>query len=350
MTQEDDELHMSDDQPDVESDVVPTEEVEENPEDIEEDMIKKTNKPKTLGALITVFVAVVVIMIGGLASYYYYTFQSEGSANQQSVRNSWNEVVLATINLTNSFNLVENYDDLILEDKNSFSSSLGDANRSLRDIFYGLQGSQSYVFSGNTFASRLNTFLDDYLAYLRQMQRLIDRGTAGVLEDMSEAEELDNLENKIDESYDNLLVSDKDKVIEANLPRELFEMNEEIRLMVEEFLEDKQTKTDKEDELKSAAAFVVTKFMQAYIDRDAEAMKVYLTPEAQAEFNPAVTLEDLSEIKSFKILDNRKTGDTKIEINAKINKETPDAKSFSEDRLFVLLFRDDDWLIDSWAK
>lgn len=342
MTQEDNEVHMSDDQPDVDTEVVSS-------EDADEDMVK-TNKPKTLGALITVFVAVIVIMIGGLASYYYYTFQSEGSANQQSVRSSWNEVVLATINLTNSFNTVENYEDLILEDKSSFSSSLGDANRSLRDIFYGLQGSQSYVFSGNTFVSRLNTFLDDYLAYLRQTQRLIDRGTAGVLEDMSEVEELDNLGDKINGSYDNLLVSDKDKVIEASLPRELFEMSKDIELMVKEFLEDEQTKTDEEDELKSAAALVVTKFMQAYIDRDSEAMKIYLTQEAQAEFNPATTLENLSEIKSFKILDNRKTGDTKIEINAKIDKETPDAKSFSEDRLFVLLFRDNDWLIDAWAR
>ena len=182
------------------------------------------------------------------------------------------------------------------------------------------------------------------------MQRLIDRGIAGVIEDMSEVEELDNLGDKVNESYDNLLVSDKDKVIEASLSRELFEMAKNIEMMIEDFLEDEQTKIDKEDGLKSAAALVVTKFMQAYIDRDSEAMKVYLTPEAQAEFNPAITLEDLSEIKSFKILDNRKTGDTKIEINAKIDKETPDTKSFSEDRLFVLLFRNDNWLIDSWAR
>ena len=143
-------------------------------------------------------------------------------------------------------------------------------------------------------------------------------------------------------------MADKDKVIEASLPRELFEMSKDIELMVKEFLEDKQTKTDEEDELKSTAALVVTKFMQAFMDRDSEAMKVYLTLEAQTEFNPASTLEDLSEIKSFKILDNRKTGDTKIEINAKIDKETPDAKSFTENRLFVLLFREDKWLIDAW--
>lgn len=340
MTEENDELHMSDEQSDI--DIISAESADET--------ISKTNKRKTYGILITVFVAVLVIMIGSLASYYYYTFQSKGSANQQSVRSSWNEVVLATMSLTNSFDLVEDYEDLISEDKNNFSDSLGDVNRSLRDIFYGLQGSQSYVFSGNTFVSRLNSFLDDYLAYLRQMQRLIDRGIAGVIEDMSEVEELDNLGDKVNESYDNLLVSDKDKVIEASLSRELFEMAKDIEIMIEEFLEDEQIKTDKEDGLKSAAALVVTKFMQAYIDRDSEAMKVYLTTEAQAEFNPAITLEDLSEIKSFKILDNRKTGDTKIEINAKIDKETPDATSFSEDCLFVLLFRNDNWLIDSWVK
>ncbi len=340
MIKEDDELHMSDEQSDT--DIVSDE--------TKEEVMSKTSKPKTFGALITVFVAVLVIMIGGLASYYYYTFQSKGSASQQSVRGSWNEVVLATMSLTNSFDSVENYENLISEDKNSFNDSLGDVNRSLRDIFYGLQGSQSYVFSGNTFVSRLNTFLDDYLAYLRQMQRLIDRGIAGAIEGMSEAEELDNLGDRINESYDNLLVSDKDKVIEASLPRELFEMDKNIEIMVEEFLAGEQTKTDEEDKLKSAAASAVTRFMQAFIDRDGEAMKIYLTLEAEAEFNPAIILEDLSEIKSFKILDNRKTGDTKIEINAKIDKETPDAKSFSENRLFVLLFRNDKWLIDAWAR
>ena len=340
MIKEDDKLHVSDEQSDA--DIISDKSVDET--------MPQASKPKTLGILITVFVAVLIVMIGSLASYYYYNFQSQGSASQQSVRGSWNEVVLATMNLTNSFSLVEDYEDLISEDKNNFNDSLGDVNRSLRDIFYGLQGSQSYVFSGNTFVSRLNTFLDDYLAYLRQMQRLIDRGIAGVIENMSEVEELDNLRDKVNESYDNLLVSDKDKVIEASLPRELFEMAKDIEVMVEEFLENKQAKMDKEDELKSAAASVVTKFMQAYIDRDSEAMKVYLTLEAQAEFNPAITLEDLSEIKSFKILDNRKTGDVKIEINAKIDKETPDAKSFSENRLFVLLFKNDNWLIDAWAR
>ena len=102
-------------------------------------------------------------------------------------------------------------------------------------------------------------------------------------------------------------------------------------------------------EMKTAAGGVVTKFMQAYMDRDGEAMKAYLTSEAEAEFNPAVTLEDLSEIKNFKILASRKTSDTKIEIDARIDKETPDAKVFSENRLFILLIKEDSWQIDSWG-
>ena len=166
---EEDNLHIVDEESEKDSD---------NSSE-EENMTPKTGKPKTFGILITVFIAVLVIMIGSLASYYYYTFQSKGSANQQSVRDSWNEVVLATMDLTNAFADVENFDGLISEDKDGFADSLGGVNRSLRDVFYNLQGSQGYVFSGNTFVSRFNNFLDDYLAYLRQVQRLVDRGEAG---------------------------------------------------------------------------------------------------------------------------------------------------------------------------
>jgi len=334
---------------DIDTNETDFEEEEESSIESADEMKKRAKKSKTLGVLITVFIAVLVIMIGSLASYYYYNFQSQGSASQQSVRDSWNEVVLATMDLTNAFSEVEDFSGLVAEESGSFTDDLGNANRDLRDIFYGLQGTQSYVFSGNTFVSRLNNFLDDYLAYLRQLQRLIDRGGAGVVGDTTEVEELDTLNSEMNSSYDELLIADKDKIIEANLPKELFEMFEKVEGMVEDYLEEKSENEEAEEEVKAAAGGVVTKFMQAYIDRDGEAMKAYLTTEAEAEFNPAVVLEDLSEITNFKILDTRKISDTKIEIDARIDKETPDAKVYSESRLFRLLLKDDVWLIDSWA-
>ncbi len=327
------------------------EQSEDNMEIIEQEVeeIQKATRPKTFGILIAIFVAVLVIMIGSLASYYYYTYQSRGSASQQSVRDNWNEVVLVTMELTDAFAQVDDFESLVAGNKGSFSDTLGGVNRELRDIFYNLQGSKSYVFSGNVFVSRLNSFLDGYIAYLRQLQRLLDRGESGLIEDISEVEELEELSNRMNEAYDNLLVADKDDVIQASLSRELFDMSKEIEDLVQIYLDDKQTLVSKEEAQKSVASGIVTKFMQAYMDRDGNAMAVYLTTEAEVEFNPATVLEDLSEINNFKILGIRKTGDAKIEIDAKLEKETPDGNAFSQNRLFILLERDSNWQIDSWG-
>jgi len=324
---------------------------EDNIEVIEQDVeeIQKATRPKTFGILITIFVAVLVIMIGSLASYYYYTYQTRGNASQQSVRDNWNEVVLVTMKLTDAFTQVDDFENLIAENNGSFSDTLGGVNRELRDIFYNLQGSRSYVFSGNTFVSRLNSFLDGYIAYLRQLQRLLDQGESGLIKDMSEVQGLDELSDQMNEAYDNLLVADKDNVIQANLSKELFNMSKEVESLVQIYLEDKQTLISNEEAQKTAASGIVTKFMQAYMDRDSDAMTIYLTTEAEAEFNPAMVLEDLSEINNFKVLDIRKTGDAKIEIDAKVEKETPDGNAFSRNRLFILLERNDSWQIDSWG-
>lgn len=310
--------------------------------------IQAATRPKMFGILVVVFVAVLIIMIGGLASYYYYTFQSQGSASEQGARNSWNEVVLTTMKLTDAFDQVEGFDDLVAENRNSFGETLGTVNRTLRDVLYNLQSGGSYIFAGNTFVSKLNIFLDDYIAYLRELQRLVDKGSGGVIDDISEIEKLEDLNDGMNESYDNLLIVDKNKVIQANLPRELFNMSSDIKDFVQIYLEDKQQQTDADEAERIAANEVVIKFMQAYMNRDVDAMIIYFTQEAEAEFSPVMVLEDSSEIKNSKLLDTRIMGETKIEIDAQIDKETPDSNSISENRLFVMLKRDGKWLIDSW--
>ena len=310
--------------------------------------MKKTARPRIFGLFVVIFIAIIFIMIGGLASYYYYTFQSQGSATEQDVRDSWNEVVVATVELTNSFNEVGDFEELTAENKGSFRDRLGTANRDLRDILYELQTTNNYVFSGNVFVSRLKSFLDDYIAYLRELQRLIERGSGGIVKDITEVEELAKLSKQMNESYDNLLIADKNKVIQANLPRELFDISQDVKEFMETYLDGEQEKTEAEEEEKTAAHDTITKFMQAYMDRDTDAMVIYLTRQAEAEFSPVIVLEDSSEITSFKILDNRKTGDAKIEINAQINKETPDGVPISGERLFIMLKQGTKWLIDSW--
>lgn len=310
--------------------------------------MKKSARPKIFGLFVVIFVAIIFIMIGGLASYYYYTFQSQGSATEQDVRDSWNEVVVATVELTNSFNEVEDFGELTAENKGSFRERLGTVNRDLRDILYELQTANNYVFSGNVFVSRLKSFLDDYIAYLRELQRVIERGNGGIIKDITEIEELTRLSKQINESYDNLLIADKNKVIQANLPRELFDISQDVEEFVQVYLDGEQKKTEADEEEKIAARDTITKFMQAYMDRDTGAMVIYFTQQAEAEFSPVIVLEDSSEITSFKILDNRKTGDSKIEINAQINKETPDGIPISGERLFVMLKQEEKWVIDSW--
>jgi hypothetical protein len=311
--------------------------------------VRRATRPRALTILATVFVGVLIVMIGGLASYYYYTVQSQGSAGEKDIRGQWNDVVAATVKLTDSFASVKKLEDLTAEGKDNFESVLNSVNRSLRDALYNLQGSAGYSLSSNIFQSRLTSFLDDYIATLRELQRVIDKGRGGLITEIKDIDALKSLSDKMNESYDNLLVADKDKVIEANLPRDLFTVASAVGELTQTYLDEQKTKGEADDAEKTAANEVSTKFMQAYMDKDAAAMKLYLTQQAESEFNPGAVQEETSEIKSYKITDTRKLSDTKIEINATLTKETPDGASIADKRLFVMLKQSDGkWLIDSW--
>jgi hypothetical protein len=310
--------------------------------------IRRASRPKTLGVLIVVFVGILIVMVGSLASYYYYNFQKQGTTSEQNIRDGWNDVVVATVDLTNSFGNVKTFADLSSDTTGGFKEKLSATSRSLRDVMYNFQGDNSYVFSGNSFVNRLNSFLDDYLAYLRELQKVIDNGAAGTIKEISAVDELMTLGGKMNESYDNLLISDKNRVVQANLPRELFEMPNNVKVLIETNLLDQQKISEADKAAIDAAVLVVTKFMQAYSDKDAEAMKIYLTPQAESEFKPAQVLDNALEIKNFKAVETRKLNETKIEIDGQIDKETPDSKTITEKRLFAMLKVGDKWLIDSW--
>ena len=117
--------------------------------------------------------------------------------------------------------------------------------------------------------------------------------------------------------------------------------------LIQKYLDDKKQKGDAEDAEKIAANGVASKFMQAYMNKDADSMLMYLTEEAKSEFNRGI-VEEATEIKSFEITDTRKLNDTKMEIDATLKKETPDQVSQTEKRRFILLKKDTIWLIDSW--
>lgn len=309
--------------------------------------LQRASSPRTMGVMLTLFVAALVIMIGGLASYYYYNLQKQGSGNEQNIRDNWDEIVLTTTTLTNSFDKITDFNGLFDDTKSSFQKTLSSSNGALKDVSYNLQSISGYAFSGNIVITKMRSFIEDYLDYLRELQSIIEKGSGGLINNITELDELAKLSTAMNESYDNLLLADKLKIIESSLPSDLFKMSADVKDLMQKYLDDKKQKGEADDAEKTAANGVASKFMQAYMNKDADSMMMYLTDEAKTEFNRGV-VEEATEIKSFEITDTRKLNDTKIEIDAKLKKETPDQGSQTETRRFVLLKKDTQWLIDSW--
>ncbi len=318
-----------------------------SPSDEEIARMQKANSPKTMGVMLTVFVAALIIMIGGLASYYYYSTQMQGSSHEQNIRDNWDEIVIATVSLTNAFDKTTDFTKLFDNTTGSFVNVLSKSNGTLKDVSYNLQSISGYAFSGNVVITKMRNFVDDYVDYLRELQSLIDQGQGGLIDDINETEPLVQLSTALNESYDNLLLADTDKVIVSILPASLFKMSDGTKDLIQAYLDDKKQKGEVDDAEKTAARAVANKFMQAYTNKDADSMLAYLTEQAKSEFNRGI-VEEAVEIKSFEITDTRKLSDTRIEIDAKLTKETPDKATVTEKRRFVLLKKDNLWLIDAW--
>jgi len=308
--------------------------------------LQRTNSPRTMGVMLTVFVAALVIMIGGLASYYYYNVQKQGSGHEQNIRDNWDEIVIATTDLTNSFNKITDFNKLFDSTTGSFQETLNNSNRTLKDVSYNLQSISGYAFSGDMVITKMRSFVEAYLDYLRELQSVVDKGRGGLINDITEVNELARLNTDLNEAYDNLLIADKSKIISSNLTADLFKMPGGVKDWIQKYLDDKKQKGDLADAEKLAANEVANKFMQAYMNKDADSMMMYLTDQAKSEFNKGV-VEDATDIKSFEITDTRKINDTRMEIDAKITKETPDKGTQIEKRRFTMK-KSDKWQIDAW--
>ena|SRR3989344_370690 len=315
----------------------------------EVEKIRRATRPRALTILATTFVGVLIVMIGGLASYYYYTVQSQNGSGVKTTGEQWEMIAASTDQLTDSFGDLTKFEDMIAEGGNSFESKLNKTNGQLRDVLYELDGAAGYSLSSSVFNSRLTSFLDDYIAYLREMGRVIEKGRGDLIKEIADIDALKTLSDKMNESYDNLLVADKSKVITETLPRELFAIAGEVEDFAQTYLDEQKTKGEADDAEKTSANDVATKFMQAYMGKDVAGMRLYLTKAAEAEFQPGAIQEETSEIKSYKITNTRKLSDTKIEIDAQMAKETPDGVAVTDKRLFVMLKQSDGkWLIDSY--
>lgn len=308
-----------------------------------------SKQPKNkMGVMLTVFAATIIILVGGLASYYYYNFQSQGLASGKVLENVWDETVLVSVELTNHFKQIDTFDNLGDSGRDSFESLVNDANRTIRDGIFDINGQTGLSISSSTFASKLNGFLDDYSNMLQELKRIIAR-----VEDIDDVDELDQFlayGDDMEKSYDEMLLVGNDHV-QANLPRVIFNMPTDVESMLEEKIEEHGTQEDQNKAERQAVEQVVSKFASAWLTRDSEAMQTLLTSGARASDADKIALlmEDSSDVEDFRIL-NTTLEDTSAVINGSLKKITPDDTSVTETWKFTLLKTGDDWLIDSWIQ
>ncbi len=304
-------------------------------------------KPRNTGIMLTVFAVIVVVLIGGLASYYYYTFQRQGMASERVLTNVWDETVLETITITKKFDTIKTFKELDDTGKNSFETIINDANRTIRDGIFDIRSQTGMDIITSTFSGKLNAFLDDYSSMLTELKRIIGR-----VEDIDSIDELDQLlvyKDNMEKSYDDLLLV-SGSFIQANLPRAIFDMPDDILSLLKKQLDEEGSQSEQDKAARQAAEQVINQFVQAWQSRDGDAMAGYLTAGARSEFNRGI-LEDSSDIITFRILKTELAEDgAKVTIEGRLDKKTPDNAEVSESWEFVLLNTQGSWLIDSWKQ
>ncbi|AKM84649.1 TPA: hypothetical protein DHW58_01800 [Patescibacteria group bacterium] len=318
---------------------------EANEIEAEATTMKRPRRPRSMGVILTVFAAVIVVLVGGLASYYYYTFQRQGVVSEQELRDVWDETVLVTVTLTNRFQTVDKFEQIDASGKNSFVEALNDANRTVRDGMFSLRNQAGLGVDASTFASKFNSFLDDYGGMLTELRRIIDRKSE--IDSLTALDQLLADKDAMEKSYDDLLLVSRG-FIQANLPRAIFDLPGSISDLLKKQLDEQGTQDEQTKAARQAAEGVVTQFAQAWQDRDGGAMTKLLTAGAKREFNQGI-LEDSSDITSFRIITTDLPDPAKAEIDSQLTKETPDGVTKTESWHFVVL-KDGagNWLIDTW--
>lgn len=304
-----------------------------------------SKRPRNTGILLTVFAVIVIMLVGALAFYYYYTFQRQGMASERVLTNVWDETVLETINITKKFDTIKAFKELDDTGKDSFENIVNDANRTIRDGIFDIRSQTGMDITTSTFSGKLNSFLDDYSSMLTELKRIIAR-----VEDIDETSELDQLlvyKDNMEKSYDELLLV-SGSFIQANLPRAIFDMPDDILSLLKKQLDEEGSQSEQDKAARQAAEQTVNKFVQAWQSRDGDGMAGYLTAGARSEFSRGI-LEDSSDIITFRILKTELAEDgAKVTIEGRLDKKTPDNAEVSESWEFVLLNTQGSWLIDSW--
>jgi len=298
-----------------------------------------TNPGRRVGWLVVFFVAVLLVLVGGIASYYYYTFLGSGSAELKQIRKVWQDTVIVGNELDRAFKNVNQVSDLASLVDPAISS-----NRTLRDLTFDLP--ETTVGSKDLpLRAGVAKVLDNFVDFVGEVKLIAQRG-----EEIEKADEADALVEKskgLENSYDELLLL-AGRRLAASLPRTLFEFAPKAKNMIKDYVDSKQEEENKKEAaVRQAAEAVVTAFMQSYKERDPDRMIAQLTPGAQDEFNPAI-LQESSELASFRILETNVIDTNKVEVRGREQWQTPDEQTVVKERNFRLIKIGDSWKIDTW--
>lgn len=309
--------------------------------------MSKYRRPRVPGLLLTVFGAIIVVMIGGLASYYYYTFQSQGAAGEKILKRVWADTVSHTNTLLTAVDAVDSFDKLADAGSNSVIQAANSANQTIRDGSFDVRAQTGLSIKAGTVASKLDGFLGDYSTMLAELKRIDSRAT-----DISDTQELSTLKDNSDQlekSYDALLLVGN-SIVQAQLPRALFDIPSKIEDLLNKKIEASGTQSEQDQAAKQAAEQTVSQFVQAWQNRNASGMSAKLTQGAKTEFNPGI-LEDATDITAFRITQSTVADDKSgATITGQLDKETPDNVKTTETWQFTLLQQGNAWLIDKWVK
>jgi len=313
----------------------------------EANQMKKYRRSRAPGLLLTVFGALIVVLIGGLASYYYYTFQSQGAAGEKTLKRVWTETVDNTNALLTQFGTIDTFDKLGETGDSSLIKVVNSANQTIRDGLYDIKAQAGLSIKASTVASKLSIFLDDYSAMLTELKRVSNR-----VADISDKKELDILGaagDQMSKSYDELLLVGNG-IIQAKLPRAVFDLPSEVDTLLAKKIDEGGTQSEQQKAAQQATEQVVSQFVQAWQNRDPDGMSSKLTQGAKTEFKPGI-VEDSTDITSFRITGSTVLEDlSKATIAGQLEKQTPDKKKLTENWEFIVLQQGDKWLIDKWQQ
>ncbi len=309
--------------------------------------MKRYRRPKTLGLLLTIFGGIIIVLVGGLASYYYYTFQSQGTAGEKKLKQIWSDTVADTNILLTRLDRIDTFDKLGDTSSGSVVQVVNTTNQSVRDGLYDIKAVTGLNIKASTAASKLSSFLEDYSAMLLALKQIMGRAV-----DITDKKDLDSLKaagEQASKSYDELLLAGNG-IVEAKLSRSIFSIPADLDALLGKKIGENRTMTEQQNAVKQASEQAVAQFVQAWGNRDAEGMSAKLTTGAKKDFSPVV-VEESSDVTGFRVTNTTVPEDlSKATIVGQLEKKTPDEKTVTEIWEFGLLKQGEAWLIDDWGK